>query len=353
MKSFLYYGCFILFYLATINVVKAQNGHLVVDTVYGISLEGNLLGDSPHRSVYVYLPPDYNSALEKRYPVLYLLHGNYSHNTVWTLGAYQGMNIKSSMDSLTNEGLVREMILVMPDGYNRYRGCHFVNSSVAGKWADFITFDLVKYIDTKHRTLPSPQSRGLAGHSMGGRATLYLGMTHPDIYCAIYGLSSGDMYFDEILAPPEDPGMWSQLLRLKDVNQVKGFKMIRILGLSAAFSPNPNRPPFYVDHIYELSDGTIQPVPEVWKKWHDYDPVTLVSSLQDNLNQLKAIRFDCGKSDYLLGDSHAFANALKTLKIPYVFEEYEGNHVNRIRERIETEVLPFFSEVLEFDPPSK
>lgn len=324
-----------------------------MDTVHGYALEGNLLGDSPDRSVLIYLPPDYISALEKRYPVLYLLHGNSCHNTIWTSGIYQGMNIQSTMDSLINDGLAREMIIVMPDGYNRFKGCHFVNSSVTGNWADFITNDLVNYIDTKYRTIRSAQSRGLAGHSMGGRATLYLGMTHPDVFNAFYGLSSGDMFFDEILSPPQNPAMWSDLLQIKDIKEVTDFGMMRMIGLSAAFSPNPNRPPFLVDFHYELSDGKIKPIQEVWKRWHDFDPVALVPSFEDNLKKLKAIRFDCGLSDNLLGDSRAYANALKILEIPYVYEEYEGNHFNRIRERVETKVLPFFSEVLEFYPPSK
>ena len=152
---------------------------------------------------------------------------------------------------------------------------------------------------------------------------------------------------------PQDPVMWSELLQIKDIKEVKDLKMIRMLGLSAAFSPNPNKPPFLVDFHYEITDGEIKPIQEVWERWHDFDPVALVPSLEDNLKMIKAIRFDCGLSDNLIGDSRAYANALEILKIPYVYEEYEGDHINKIRERFETKVLPFFSEILEFYPPSK
>jgi enterochelin esterase-like enzyme len=352
MKSFINYGCIIFFYLVIIHLAKAQNGYLVMDTVHSISLEGNLLGDSPDRSVVIYLPPDYNSALGKRYPVVYFLHGNQSHSTIWTSGIYQGMKINHTMDSLINAGIVGEMILVMPDGYNRYRGSHFVNSTVSGNWADFITVDLVKYIDRKYRTIPSGESRGIAGHSMGGRASMYLGMNHPDVFCAFYGLSSGKMNFEKTLSPPQNQEIWMKLLQLEDFKQVNDFGVIRMLGLSAAFSPNPDKPPFFVDLYYEFIDGKIQPIQDVWERWHAFDPVALVPILKGNLNQLKAIRFDCGLSDFILSDSRAFAMALDEQGISYIYEEYKGNHVNRIRGRIERKVLPFFSEVLEFNRPS-
>jgi S-formylglutathione hydrolase FrmB len=107
-----------------------------------------------------------------------------------------------------------------------------------------------------------------------------------------------------------------------------------------------------VDLYYELIDDKIQPIQDVWERWHTYDPVSLVPTLKDNLNQLKAIRFDCGVSDQILSDSRAFANALKEQGTPFIYEEYEGDHGNRIREWVETKVLPFLSQILEFNPPN-
>jgi enterochelin esterase-like enzyme len=133
-------------------------------------------------------------------------------------------------------GIIKKMILVMSDGHNRYRGSHYVNSPVTGNWADFITYDLAKYIDSTYRTIPSAHSRGLTGHSMGGRGTLYLGMNYPEVFCTIYGLSSGKMNFEKTLSQPLYRDMWIKLLQLKDINEAKDFVTIRMLGLSAAFS---------------------------------------------------------------------------------------------------------------------
>jgi enterochelin esterase-like enzyme len=52
--------------------------------VHGKSLEGNLEGDSPDRDVFVYLPPSYTTSPNRRYPVVYFLHGYAAHaETYW------------------------------------------------------------------------------------------------------------------------------------------------------------------------------------------------------------------------------------------------------------------------------
>lgn len=133
---------------------RASVGQLIFDTIYSPALAGNLLGDSANRSVIIYLPPSYTRT-EKRYPVLYLLHGFTQRNTAWVDGTFQGLNIGTAMDSLISAGAVREMIIVMPDAYNRYRGAHYVNSPVIGNWSDFVTRDLITYTDGTYRTTPS------------------------------------------------------------------------------------------------------------------------------------------------------------------------------------------------------
>ena len=56
------------------------------------------------------------------------------------------------MDDLVKKGHADEMIVVMPNGRNKYRGSHYVNSPVTGNWADHIAKDLVAFIDksTEH-----------------------------------------------------------------------------------------------------------------------------------------------------------------------------------------------------------
>jgi len=338
---------------------SAQEGRLVFDSFYSKALEENLLGDPPEQNVIFYLPPSYYSDTERKYPVLYLLHGNsaryegkFNPNTNWIRGHYQGMNIKILMDSLTASGIVNEMIIVMPNGRNLYRGSHYVNSSVTGNWADYIARDLVKYIDTNYRTIPSREGRGIAGHSMGAKGAFYLAMTNPDVFGSVYSMSGG-MNFNYL---PEknniDPEWWSRLTKLKNISDAE-ITMVKIIGIAAAFSPNPKRPPLFADFPYEVNNDTLRPLPDVWKRWQTFNLVNMVSSHLANLQNLKAIHFDCGISDANITANRAMAEALSKAGISFFYDEYEGTHGNRIRERMENKVLPFFSDVLEYADPAE
>jgi enterochelin esterase-like enzyme len=258
-------------------------------------------------------------------------------------GGFQGFNIKTAMDRLIASGTIREMMVVMPDVNNLYRGSHYANSVVTGRWADFIK-ELVAHIDATYRTVRSPSGRGLAGHSMGGRGTLYLAMKYPGVYSAIYALSPGRMAFEQFA--PFSNEIWTQLLALRDTGNVDS-KFFGPVGFSAAFSPNPNRPPLLVDFPYEIVEGQVKRVEAVWQKWLAHDPVALLTSHEANLRQLRAIQFDCGTSDQIVGPANRlFAQALTKAGIAHRYEEYDGDHRNRIGERVETKVLPFFSTVL-------
>ena len=96
--------------------------------VHGKSLEGNLLGDSPDRDVFVYLPPSYQTIRNQRYPVVYLLHG-YGLNAEAYLAAF---GIPTRVDKDIAAGTSKEMILVNPDAFNKYNGSMYSSSPTNG-----------------------------------------------------------------------------------------------------------------------------------------------------------------------------------------------------------------------------
>ena len=149
-------------------------------TVHGRSLEGNLDNNPADRQVSVYLPPSYSRDLKRRYPVVYFLHGFSDTNAKWFGAEPKWVNLRNLLDRTIANGTVKEMIAVVPNAYTRFQGSFYSNSIVTGNWEDFITNDLVRYIDAHYRTLSSTESRGLAGHSMGGYGTIRIGMKHPE-----------------------------------------------------------------------------------------------------------------------------------------------------------------------------
>ena len=172
-------------------------------TVHGASLEGNLLGDSPDRHVTVYLPPSYAMQPNRRYPVVYMLHGFTDTDFKWFGGAGGWMNLKQVADDAMASGASKEMILVVPNAFNKMHGAFYSDSMTTGDWEDFIAHDLVAYIDQHYRTIARTESRGLAGHSMGGYGTMRIGMEHPDVFSSIYALSPCCLTGMDSLAVPK------------------------------------------------------------------------------------------------------------------------------------------------------
>src|SRR6478609_7466642 len=112
--------------------------------VHGKALEGNLEGDSPDRDVFVYLPASYTSSPNRRYPVVYFLHGYAAHaETYWN-----SLSVAAAADAAH-----AEMILVLPDAFTVYDGSMFSNSPTTGDWETFVASDLVNHIDGHYRTI--------------------------------------------------------------------------------------------------------------------------------------------------------------------------------------------------------
>jgi len=322
--------------------------------VHGKSLEGNLEGDSPDRDVYVYLPLSYTKNRNQRYPVLYFLHGYGAHaenylNSLWASDA---------ADKTAASGTSKEMIVVFPDSYTIYNGSMYSNSPTTGDWETFVTEDLVNYIDSHYRTLASRESRGLAGHSMGGYGTLRIGMKYPNSYAAIYAMSScclnSNPFAGRGPAGPAKQGDAKQ-------GDAKAGKDAKARGgrgggfgnaqfaQAAAWAPNPKNPPQFFD--LPTKDGQV--VPAIAAKFVANAPLTMLDQYSSNLKKYKAIALDVGLQDSLLASNRDVDESLTRLGVPHTFETYEGDHGNHIKDRWELKVLPFFSNNLSFTTAKK
>ena len=84
------------------------------------------------------------------------------------------------------------MIVVLPDSKTIYNSLPCIPSSATtGDFENYVARDVgVAYIDAHYRTIPNRQSRGLVGHSMGGYGASRIGMKHPDVFGALYIMST-------------------------------------------------------------------------------------------------------------------------------------------------------------------
>lgn len=309
--------------------------------VHGKSLEGNLEGDSTDRGVAVYLPPGYYKNPKKHYPVVYFLHGFTDDEAKFYGLKNHWMNLTKVLDTVFSLGNVNEMIFVTPNAYTKYKGSMYSNSVVTGNWEDYITKELVTYIDGHYRTIAKADSRGLCGHSMGGYGTMRIGSRHPEVFSGIYLLSPAS------LMPDYNPTLekLAKLAAIKTPEDVAkaDFWTMYALANAAAWSPNPANPPFYFD--LPIKNGQIQT--DIYAKWMANMPLVTLDQYIGKLKQLHAIAFDAGTRDMEINASiKVLDEQLNKYGIKHQYESYNGTHVDHIAERIKLKVVQFFSDNL-------
>jgi S-formylglutathione hydrolase FrmB len=301
-------------------------------TVHGKSLEGNLEGNSPDRSVTVYLPKSYFKSPKKRYPVVYGLHGYTINNHIWA-------NELKAVEGFYGDG-AQELILVLPSSQTLHNGSMYTSSITVGDWETFIAEDLVNYIDTHYRTLAKRESRGLMGHSMGGHGTVRIGMKRPDVFSALYIMSPCCMSARE--APPAEMLAKMEAITSAEDSTSLGFLERATLAVAAAWSPNPKKPPFYAD----LPVGSPEHVNSVLASWAANAPLSMVHQYIANLKKYTAIFIDVGDKDGLKVDAEIYSKLLADSGVENQFEIYEGDHVSGVSERFKNHALPFFAKHL-------
>lgn len=309
--------------------------------VHGKALEGNLMGESPAPDVSVYLPPSYATDRNRRYPVVYFLHG-YTNSDLGYFGP-EGRQAQVRAEAAFAAG-AKELIIVTPNAMNAYGGSMYSNSPTTGNWEGYIAEDLVAYVDKAYRTIPTREARGLAGHSMGGYGTLRIGMKYPQVFSALYAMSS--CCLNEGYVRPGRGGEPSAAEQVKTMEEARGSRGAQgTLARAAAWAPNPQNPPFFLD--LPTKNGEVQPAVAV--RWAANSPVAMLDQYVPNLKKYTAIMLDIGLQDNLITSNKVFVDALTRFGVSHTYQTYEGDHGNKIPQRLEENLVPFFSRVLSFE----
>jgi putative tributyrin esterase len=224
------------------------------------------------RTIRVYLPPGYGSpeAAQRRYPVVYLLHGWPGSDGNW-FGPGQADH---SADTLIAQGRVPEVILVCPNGNCSLLGRTMYMNAVQGncRMEDYVLRDVVTWVDSTFRTVAAPTARGVLGLSDGGTGALNLAFLHPATFGACGSLSA-----DLVLNP-------------------KGFGLGSVLGGAGAA-----------------------------QRIADYSPELNAAKRAEQL-KTQVIYFDCGVSDESIEENRAFHRTLVSLGVPHTWQEFPGSH---------------------------
>jgi S-formylglutathione hydrolase FrmB len=331
--------------LAAFSAVAQSEGAIRYLKINAAALEGNLLKEPSAQEVAVYLPPGYSDATTTRYPVLYLLHGIFGGFTDWT----KHWNIKGAMDEMIRAG-AKPYIVVMPNGSNLLGGGFYLDSPVSGKWETYLLRELVPMIDRDFRTIANPASRGVAGHSMGGFGALRLAMRHPDVFGSVYAMSPCCLDLTDDLG--HGNMSWKKATQFKtEADLAKAleeydFYPVALYALASSISPNPKKPPFFVDLPIRYVRGELLPDDATYELWRASLPMAQVAAHRANLLRLRGIAIDYGTSDqfaHIITTTPAFSRELARLRIPHRLDVYDGDHREKIPERLRSHILPFFA----------
>lgn len=291
-------------------IKESEDASRPAGTVHEDVFYSDALGVRKH--VVVYLPPSYARDTTRRYSVAYYLHGLSGSETDWVSKG----NIDVTADSLFANG-APELIIVMPDGddgwYTNwvdripFNACADTLHSEAPdrycvereRYDDYITHDVVRYIDDHYRTRADRDNRGIGGLSMGGYGALELALSHPGVFGAAASHS--------------------------------GVVSIMYTG-SRPFSP-PARFATSVDEI-RPSAGSFWPrYLHYWgrdlERWRVGDPALTAQRVRQRGQRMPALFFDCGRDDGFVDQNRALDAELDRLGIAHSYAEWPGAHTWR------------------------
>jgi enterochelin esterase-like enzyme len=238
------------------------------------------------RHALVYLPPDYDTNLKARYPVLYLQHGGGEDETGWIRQGHANF----ILDNLIAAGKARPMIVVMAYGYARRAGAAAVpvtpgNSPEAARaredmaqaFEDDVVKALIPFVDKTFRTLTDRDNRAMAGLSMGAFQTFRITLNNLDRFSHIGGFSGSPGMMDTTQLDPKkdfngvfaDPAAFKKKVHVLYLGvgtaEAERFTT-RIRGFHQSLE-NAG-----IEHVYWESPGT----DHEWQTWrrnlHDFAP---------------------------------------------------------------------------------
>lgn len=281
----------LFFLLLSISAIAISQGKIVESLI----IHSKGLGKDVRYSIY--LPSDYESS-QRRYPVLYLLHGYSDDETGWA----QFGEVQKIANETISKGDATQMIIVMPDA-----GVSWYINDAAGKvkYEDFFINEFIPFIDSVYKTRSKKQYRAVAGLSMGGYGSFIYAMKHPDLFSAAAPLSAAIHSDYEITEMPDN---------------LKNYKFIELFGIDLA---GKNR---------------------LTETWNKNSVLKLAATIAvEKLNQVNYY-IDCGDDDRLVKANMELHSIFLDRKVKHEFRVRDGAHNWPYWRSALPEVLKFISE---------
>ena len=169
--------------------VKAKNFKQRPGKFLSLKMPCKLLKGISERDYSIYLPGSYEDDSLKQYPVLYLMHGGGGAHTDYE----HYHKISHVTDSLIDSGVIKDMIIVTPEGNQQHMMYFNTTEGKAGapdwQYEDYFFQELIPFIEKNYRVRTDKGGRAIAGFSMGGGAATVYGVHHPEMFSMVYDIS--------------------------------------------------------------------------------------------------------------------------------------------------------------------
>ena len=325
-------------------------------------LKKNPLGDPHIRTLDVWLPPEYDKAARRgqRFPVLFDLVGYTGSGKSHTNWSNFSENVPERAARLLHEGKMGPCILVFPDCFTSLGGNQYINSSAMGRYADYLTGELIPFVDQEFSTLASRDHRGCFGKSSGGYGAMVHGMKYAKYWGAIAN-HSGDAYFD-FLYRCDWPNVLNELAKHRPTKREAGpidvlkeekrtadgiddsriarfleavwakekltsaeLHTLMMVAMAASYDPHPKSP---LGFRLPVNLETGEMLPARWRAWLKRDPINMVERCAHNLKTLKGIYIDCGWKDqyHIHYGTRILSKRLTQAGVEHVYEEFPDTH---------------------------
>lgn len=307
--------------------VADDKKYLIDDWIVSEAIKNNQLKEVASRRVIVYLPPSYYDEPQKRYPVVYYLWSVKPYGHSAPIGVVSRMN-RDLSEKMQNDGK-GEFIAVETDCSSMLGASFCVNSPVTGYFDDYITQELVGYVDEKYRTIPEAEARGLAGFSSGGFGAMYLGFKHPDVFGSVLALEP--MLFDPN-GIKDAMDLWHETFSIN---------------YGAVFAPDTGLAyPFSAIPTFDGSEDDNQ----IIAKWYDgcgnwEEKIKTYLTLTEKLKAIKILVASQSSYPFIKNGCDHVQKLLKENGIPAAQEIFEGWH-DIPPGFVMDHLYPFFSENL-------
>jgi enterochelin esterase family protein len=311
-------------------------GRIEIRAFESKALQGNRLGDPHVREVIAYLPPSYDASSARRYPLVVLLpHYAATNRSLLNWRMWEPSTFEL-YEQLLLRGEAGEAILIAPDACNRWGGSQYLDSPATGAYQTHVAEEVIPFADATWRTVPAREARAIVGRSSGGFGALRLGLDRPEL-AAVIGSHAGDALFEVSIRPSftnvaitldREGGLEAFLHRFEATGPLRSgdFEAMAMIAMAAAYAPDPERPFPYFRLPFDVR--TALPIPEVWARFLDHDPVVRLERDPDAMRGQALVFLDAGDRDEygLQFAARRMAELLAARGTPVFHEEFPGGH---------------------------